>query len=167
MYSMGKVRKRAKKNKDSLLDFALSNWLYQVVLLNKMLALLNKLERTGRRTGLGHVHFEILIRQPDGIVKPGAQRRCFRWKQKFGWNHVKHDEAQVGIKIARRNINNLRYADQKEISPGISLEGKMLKLKLRYLGHLMRRTGLIGKDSDAGRDWGQEEKGTTEDEMAG
>ena len=27
--------------------------------------------------------------------------------------------------------------------------------------------GLIGKDSDAGRDWGQEEKGTTEDEMAG
>ena len=34
----------------------------------------------------------------------------------------------------------------------------------RYFGHLMRR---IGKDSDAGRDWGQEEKGTTEDEMAG
>ena len=26
---------------------------------------------------------------------------------------------------------------------------------------------LIGKDSDTGRDWGQEEKGTTEDEMAG
>ena len=26
---------------------------------------------------------------------------------------------------------------------------------------------LIGKDSDAGRDWGQEEKGTTEDEMTG
>ena len=26
---------------------------------------------------------------------------------------------------------------------------------------------LIGKDSDAGRDWGQEEKGTTEDEMVG
>ena len=26
---------------------------------------------------------------------------------------------------------------------------------------------LVGKDSDAGRDWGQEEKGTTEEEMAG
>ena len=50
----------------------------------------------------------------------------------------------------------------KEISPGISLEGMMLKLKLQYFGHLMRRA-----DSDAGRDWGQEEKGTTEDEMAG
>ena len=41
----------------------------------------------------------------------------------------------------------------------------MLKLKLQYFGHLMRR--LIGKDSDAGRDLGQEEKGTTENEMAG
>ena len=29
------------------------------------------------------------------------------------------------------------------------------------------KSGLIGEDSDAGRDWGQEEKGTTEDEMAG
>ena len=38
----------------------------------------------------------------------------------------------------------------------------MLKLKLQYFGHLMRRV-----DSEAGRDWGQEEKGTREDEMAG
>ena len=52
----------------------------------------------------------------------------------------------------------------KEISPGISLEGMMLKLKLQYFGHLM---GRVGKDPDAGRDWGQEETGTTEDEMAG
>ena len=55
----------------------------------------------------------------------------------------------------------------KEISPGCSLEGMMLKLKLQYFGHLMRRVDSFGKDSDAGRDWGQEEKGTTEDEMAG
>ena len=41
----------------------------------------------------------------------------------------------------------------------------MLKLKLQYLGHLMQRVDSL--DSDAGRDWGQEEKGTTEDEMAG
>ena len=54
----------------------------------------------------------------------------------------------------------------KEINPGISLEGMMLKLKLQYFGHLVRRV-LIGKDSDAGRDWRQEEKGPTEDEMAG
>ena len=52
----------------------------------------------------------------------------------------------------------------KEISPGISLEGMMLKLKL-WPPHV--KSWLIGKDSDAGRDWGQEEKGTTEDVMAG
>ena len=42
----------------------------------------------------------------------------------------------------------------------------MLKLKLQYFGHLMRRVGSLEK-TDAGRDRGQEEKGTTEDEMAG
>ena len=47
----------------------------------------------------------------------------------------------------------------KEISPGISLEGTMLKWKLQYFGHLMRRVDSF-EDSDAGRDWGQEEKGT-------
>ena len=54
----------------------------------------------------------------------------------------------------------------KEISPGISLEGMMLKLKFQYFGHLMRRVDSSEK-TDAGRDWGQKEKGTTEDEMAG
>ena len=49
----------------------------------------------------------------------------------------------------------------------------MLMLKLQYFGHLMQRvnslekTLLIGKDPDAREDWGQEEKGTTEDEMVG
>ena len=54
----------------------------------------------------------------------------------------------------------------KEISPGFSLEGMMLKLKLQYFGHLMRSVDSLEK-TYAGRDWGQEEKGTTEDEMAG
>ena len=54
----------------------------------------------------------------------------------------------------------------KEISPGCSLEGLMLKLKLQYFGHLMRRVDSLEK-TDAGIDYGQEEKGTTEDEMAG
>ena len=43
----------------------------------------------------------------------------------------------------------------------------MLKLKLQYFGHFMQRVDSIGKDSNAGRDWGQEEKGMTEDEMVG
>ena len=54
----------------------------------------------------------------------------------------------------------------KENSPGCSLEAMMLKLTLQYFGHLMRRVDSLEK-TDAGRDWGQEEKGTTEDGMAG
>ena len=54
----------------------------------------------------------------------------------------------------------------KEITSGISLEGMMLKLKLQYFGHLMRRVDSLEK-TGAGRDWGQEEEGMTEDEMAG
>ena len=58
----------------------------------------------------------------------------------------------------------------KEISPGISLERMMLKLKLQYFGqstgHLMQRVDSLEK-TDAGRDWGQKEKGMTENEMAG
>ena len=55
----------------------------------------------------------------------------------------------------------------KEISPGISLEGMMLKLKLQYFGHLMRRVDSLEKTLMLGGDWGQAEKGTTEEEMAG
>ena len=55
----------------------------------------------------------------------------------------------------------------KEISPGISLEGMMLKLKLQYFGHLMRRVDSLEKTLMLGGIGGQEEKGTTEDEMAG
>ena len=43
----------------------------------------------------------------------------------------------------------------------------MLKLKLQYFGHLMRRVDSLEKTLMLGRDWGQEEKGMTEDEMAG
>ena len=55
----------------------------------------------------------------------------------------------------------------QEISPGCSLEGLMLRLKLQYFGHVMRRADSFWKDPGAGKDWGQEEKGTTEDEMVG
>ena len=55
----------------------------------------------------------------------------------------------------------------KEMNPGISLEGMMLKLKLQYFGHLMRRVDSLEKTLILGGIGGQEEKGTTEDEMAG
>ena len=55
----------------------------------------------------------------------------------------------------------------KEINPEYSLEGVILKLKLQHFGHLMRRADSSEKNPDAGRDWGQEEKRRTEDELAG
>ena len=54
----------------------------------------------------------------------------------------------------------------KEISPGCTLEGMMLKLKLQDFGHLMRRVDSLEKTLMLG-EIGGEEKGTTEDEMAG
>ena len=63
---------------------------------------------------------------------------------------------------ARRSIQPIL----KEISSGCSLEGLMLKLKLQYFGYHVK-SQLIGKDSDAGRNWEQEEKGRTENEMVG
>ena len=55
----------------------------------------------------------------------------------------------------------------KEIGPGCSLKGLMLKLKLQYFGHLMRRADSLEKILMLGGIGGQEEKGMTEDEMAG
>ena len=54
----------------------------------------------------------------------------------------------------------------KEISPGCSLEGLMLKLKCQYFGDLMRRVDSLERLWCCERS-GQEEKGTTEDEIAG
>ena len=53
----------------------------------------------------------------------------------------------------------------KEISPGYSLEGLMLKLKLQYFGHLMQRVDSLEKTLMLGQIEGR--KRTTEDEMVG
>ena len=53
----------------------------------------------------------------------------------------------------------------KEISPGCSLVGLMLKLKLQYFDHLIRRVDSLEKTLMLGGIEGREEKGMTEDEM--
>jgi len=55
----------------------------------------------------------------------------------------------------------------KEISPEYSSEGLMLKLKLQYFGHLIRRTDSLEKTLMLGKIEGGRRKGTTEDEMIG
>ena len=56
-------------------------------------------------------------------------------------------ESWIVKKAERRRIDAARRSNQsilKEISPGISLEGMMLKLKLQYFSHLMRRVDSLG-----------------------
>ena len=65
-------------------------------------------------------------------------------------------------KFIQNNVFELFY-----FSPGCSLEGLMLKLKLQHFGHLMRRADSLEKTLMLGGIGGQEEKWTTEDEMAG
>ena len=55
----------------------------------------------------------------------------------------------------------------KEISPGISLEGMMLKLKLQYFDYLMPRVDSLEKTLMLGGIGGRRRRGQEEDEMAG
>ena len=55
----------------------------------------------------------------------------------------------------------------KEINTEYSLEGLMLKLKLQYFGHLIKRANSLEKDPDAREDCEQEKKRVMEDEMVG
>ena len=94
-------------------------------------------------------------------------------EHKEGWT-LKNDAFEVWCwrRLLRVpwNARKSKQSILKEISPEYSLEGLMLKLKLQCFGHLMlelMKNWLIGKDPDAGKDWRQEEKGKTEDEMVG
>ena len=93
-----------------------------------------------------------MLEQKTFPVKISASRA------KFGWIYL-----QSIIKY----WGSLSLGSILKISPGYSLEGMMLKLKLQYFGHLMRRVDSVEKTLMLGGFWGQEEKGTTEDEMAG
>ena len=63
------------------------------------------------------------------------------------------EDSLESLGLARRSNKSIL----KEINPGCLLEGLMLKLKLQYFGHLIRRVDSLEK-TDAGRDWRQEER---------
>ena len=110
------------------------------------------------------------VRLVKAIVFPVVMYGCESWTVKkaerqridafelWCWRRL----LRVPWTVRRSNQSTL-----KEISPGCSLEGLMLKMKLPSFGHLMQRVDSLEKNPDAGRDWGQEEKGTTEDKMVG
>ena len=110
------------------------------------------------------------VSQVKAMVFPVVMYGCESWTLKIA-EHWRIDAFELWcwrrpLRVpwtARRSNQSIL----KEISPGCSLKGLMLKLKLQYFGHLMRRADSFWKDPDAGTVWGQEEKGTTKDEMVG
>ena len=106
----------------------------------------------------------------QGMVFPVVMYGCESWTVKKA-EHRRIDAFELWywrrlLRVpwtARRSNQSIL----KEISPGCSLEVMMLKLKLQYFGHLMRRVDSLEKTLMLGGIWGQEEKGTTEDEMVG
>ena len=72
------------------------------------------------------------------------------------------DESQAGIKTGGRNINNLRYADDTTLMAESEAEAEA-----PILWSPDAKSWPVGKDPDAGKDWGQEEKREAEDEIVG
>ena len=111
----------------------------------------------------------VKVRLVKAMVFPAVKYGCESWtiKKAQGWRID-----GFGLWCWRRLLRvpwTARRSNQsilKETSPWCSLEGLILRLKLQYFGHLIWRVDSLEK-TDAGTDWGQEEKGTTRDEMAG
>ena len=118
----------------------------------------------------GLENFEHYFVSAKAMVFPVVMYGCESWTIKKA-EHRRLDAFE--LRCWRRLLRvpwTARRSNQsilKEISPGYSLEGLMLRLKLQYFGHLMQRVDSVEKTLMLGRDWGQEEKGTTENEMAG
>ena len=102
------------------------------------------------------------FKMPMLLLFPGVMYGCESWTVKkaecrridaFGlwcWRRL----LRVSWTARRSNQSNLR-----EISPGISLEGMMLKLKLQYFGHLMQRVDSLEKTLMLGGIGGRRKRG--------
>ena len=108
----------------------------------------------------------------DRILKSNAfsRSRVWMWELDYKESWAPKNWCFWIVVLEKTFESPLDCKEIKQVNPKgnqswISLEGLLLKLKLQYFDHLMRKT--IGKDPNAGKDWRQEEKGTTEDEMVG
>ena len=109
------------------------------------------------------------VRLVKAMVFPVVMYGCERTMKKAEHRRIDAFELWCWRRLLRVPWTTRRCNQSilKEISPGISLEGMMLKLKLKYFGHLMRRVDSLEKTLMLGGIGGQEKKGMTEDEMAG
>ena len=98
-------------------------------------------------------------RSYSSIKQPYKRCKCFV-DGYIGYKIVKKITQRVPWTARRLNQSILR-----EINSEYSLEGLMLKLKVQYFGHLMRRTDSLEKTLMLGKIEGKKEKGAAEDEM--
>ena len=93
------------------------------------------------------------------MVFPAVMYGCESWTVKKA-EHRRIDAFELWC--WRRLLRTARRSNQsilKEISPGISLEGMMLKLKLQHFGHLMQRTDSLEKTLMLGEIRGRRKRG--------
>ena len=111
------------------------------------------------------------VRLVKAMVFPVVMYGCESWTtKKAECQRIDAFELMCWRRLLRVPWTARRFNQSilKEISPGCLLEGLMLKLKeTPILWPPDVKSWLIWKDPDARKDWGQEEKGTTEDEMVG
>ena len=110
---------------------------------------------------LNITHYQRNANQNHYEVPFHTSQNGFDPKELMLLNHGVEEDLKVPWTTRRSNQSIL-----KEINPGCSLEGLMLKLKLQYFGHLKGKTDSFEK-TDAGKDRRQEEKETAEDKMVG
>ena len=110
------------------------------------------------------------VRLVKAVVFPVVMCGCESWiKKKAECQRIDAFELWCWRRLLRVTWTARRSNQSilKEISPGISLEGMMLKLKLQYFGHLMRKVDSLEKTLMLGGIRGRRRRGTTKDEMAG
>ena len=96
------------------------------------------------------------------MVFPVVRYGCESWTVKKA-ERRRMDALKCGVgEDSRESLGLQRRSNQstlKEISPGISLEGMMLRLKLQYFGHLMRRVDSLEKTLMLGGMGGRRRRG--------
>ena len=110
------------------------------------------------------------VRLVKAMVYPVVMYGCEIWTvQKAEYRRIDAFEVWCWRRLLRVPWTARRSSQSilKEITPGCSLEGMMLKLKLQYVGYLIRRVDSLEKALMLGGIWGSRKRGQQEAEMAG
>ena len=118
----------------------------------------------------GDITLSTKVHLVKAMVFPVVMYGCESWTiKKTGCQRIGAFELWCWKRLLRVPWTGRRSNQSilKEISPGCSLEGLMLKLKLQYFGHLRQKADSFEKTLMLGKIEGRKEKGMTEDKMDG